>query len=191
MAQLALLAECETERFYLRKPKESDLAAVFEIYGNPATHRYNPAGPLTTHEAAGHMLWRWQLHWAQHGFGMWVVSRRDDPETVLGFGGLSWRTYGDEERLNLGFRLRPDAWGQGIALELGRAALDLAFQQLDEAAVYGLVRPENEPSRKVLAKLGLHEVDSLQDFPWLPASLVYCLECEVERLPVGMARCVR
>ncbi|PHV11947.1 GNAT family N-acetyltransferase [Chitinimonas sp. BJB300] len=185
MAYPVHLAERETDRLYLRAPTAADLAAVFEIYGDPATHRYNPAGPLTSRDAAGHMLWRWQLHWAQHGFGMWVVCKRGEPETVLGFGGLSWRPYGGVERLNLGFRLRTATWGQGIASELGRAALDLAFGQLEESAVYALVRPENTPSRKVLAKLGLQEVDSLSDLPWLPASLVCCIHPEAQQLVPG------
>jgi [ribosomal protein S5]-alanine N-acetyltransferase len=176
-----------TARLCLRAPTAADLDALFEIYADPATQRFNPAGPLASREAAGHLMWRWQLHWAQHGFGIWVVCQREAPEQVLGFGGLSWREYGDTRRLNLGFRLRPSAWGQGLATELGQAALALAFEELDQAAVYALVRPDNLPSRKTLAKLGLQPVGELQDFPWLSPSSVYCLARASQQLPVAMS----
>lgn len=169
------LADLETDRLLLRAPTDADLDAVFAVFSDPATQRHNPAGPMESREAAGHLLWRWQLHWAQHGFGMWVVCRREAPEQVLGFGGLSWRDYAGEQRLNLGFRLRPAAWGRGLATELGQAALALAFGELGQDEVCALVRPDNLASRRVLEKLGLRGVGELSDFPWLPASLVYRL----------------
>lgn len=171
-------ARIETERLLLRAPVASDVAALYEIFGDAATCLHNPAGPLASPEAAADVLWRWQMHWARHGFGLWVICQRDAPQVVLGFGGLSWREYGQQQRLNLGFRFRPSAWGQGYATELGRMALAMAFDTLGATEVCGLVRPGNTGSRRVLEKLGMLPHGELRDFPWLDASLVYRIPAE-------------
>jgi RimJ/RimL family protein N-acetyltransferase len=64
----------------------------------------------------------------------------------VGFGGLSYKIYGDLERLNLGFRLAPTVWGNGLATELTQMALAIAFEKINAAEVYGLTRPQNIPS---------------------------------------------
>lgn len=173
MRRIDIPTELTTERLILRAPTEADREAVFEIFGDPATNRHNPAGPLRDRDAAADLLWRWHIHWAQHGFGLWIVALKDAPETVIGIGGLSWRDYGGEQKLNLGYRLRPSAWGQGIATELGRYALGVARRWLGAREVHAIVRPDNLPSRRVLAKLGMQPAGELRDFPWLPASEVY------------------
>ncbi|WP_374354469.1 GNAT family N-acetyltransferase [Chitinimonas sp.] len=162
-----------TERLLLRAPLDADLPALLEIYGDPATHQYNPAGPLESAEAAGHLLWRWQLHWARHGFGIWVVALRDAPETVIGFGGVAFAGTDSSPRLNL--RFRPTAWGQGYASELAQAALQLAFDLRGATEVKAVVAPDNVPARTLLARLGMQETGQVQDYPWLPANLRYSL----------------
>ncbi|GAB3245813.1 GNAT family N-acetyltransferase [Chitinimonas naiadis] len=173
MRRIDIPTELTTDRLLLRAPTEADIDAVYEIFGDPETNRHNPAGPLRDRDAAADLVWRWHIHWAQHGFGLWIVALRDAPEQVIGVGGLSWRDYGGEQRLNLGYRLRPSAWGLGLATELGRFALQVARERLGASEVHALVRPDNLSSRRVLDKLGMRAHGQLRDFPWLPASEVY------------------
>ena len=60
-----------------------------------------------------------------------------------------------ERRINLGYRLAVEAWGQGYATELGRDALALAFDTRSLPEVFGLVRPDHAASIRVLEKLGM------------------------------------
>jgi RimJ/RimL family protein N-acetyltransferase len=89
------------------------------------------------------------------GFGLWVVETRTGGVPV-GICGLLKRNTLDD--VDLGFAFLPEARGQGYAVESARFVLDLA------AATYGLTRvvaitvPDNEPSARVLERLGMtHE----------------------------------
>ena len=107
----------ETSRLSLRPVLASDVTDLFRIYGDPATNTFNPAGPYPDIGYAKAVLVRWLDHWHTHGFGNWAISLRDHPETIIGFGGLSIRSYDDIMINNLGYRFSTDAWGKGLATE--------------------------------------------------------------------------
>ncbi|MBK9629367.1 MAG: GNAT family N-acetyltransferase [Flavobacteriales bacterium] len=58
--------------------------------------------------------------------------------------------------MDVGYRLCRDLWGQGLAIEAGRAALEFGFGPLRPERIHGFVLPENKASVRVLEKLGLH-----------------------------------
>lgn len=162
-------------RLLLRRPAPDDAAALFAIYGDPRTHLHNPAGPYRDLETARAALTSWIDHWNDHGFGSWAIALPEAPETVIGFGGIRNRFYGEVERLNLGYRFAVEAWGRGYATELGRAALALAFETLGRDEVVALVRPGHAASIRVLEKLGMAKAGELDDFPGQAMSLVYSI----------------
>lgn len=49
-----------TARLLLRRPEPSDLGDVFRVHGDPATQRFNPAGPDPDVAASRTRLERWQ-----------------------------------------------------------------------------------------------------------------------------------
>ncbi|AIY41116.1 putative acetyltransferase [Collimonas arenae] len=112
-------------------------------------------------------------HWEQHGFGQWAIATLHEPEKVIGFGGVAFRKYIEDERLNLGYRFAPEAWGMGYATEVGRAALRCAFDQHGQSDAYAIVRPINAQSIRVLEKLPMKRIGSLDDVPGEPMSLLY------------------
>lgn len=167
------LAPIETTRLLLRAPQASDLAALFEIHADPITHRFNPGGPLRSPEAAEALWQSWAAHWQAQGYGYWAIASREQPEQLLGFGGIMAKPIEGQTGLNLYFRFRPQAWGQGYASEMALAALALAFEQLYAPAVLAVVRPANMPSRKTLERIGLRLKGSLADVPGQAPSLLY------------------
>ena len=71
----------------------------------------------------------------------------------VGCGGL--RPYDLDRRIyELGFHLRPDYWGQGLAVEVGQAIIAFAFDALRAASLFAGHHPANAPSQRVLEKLG-------------------------------------
>ena len=54
----------------------------------------------------------------------------------------------------IGFHLRPDYWGQGLATEAAIAVLSFAFTKLNAEAIFAGHNPHNEKSPRVLKKLG-------------------------------------
>jgi len=162
-----------TSRLILRQPTENDVASLFAIYGDPATNRYNPAGPLADRQQAKSTLDRWLQHWDDHEFGQWAITPQDSPDCVIGFGGITLYEYNEVKRISLGYRFAVSAWGKGYATELARAALAYGFVDLDQPQVYALVRPAHQASINVLEKIGMQPFDELDDVPGQASSLVY------------------
>ncbi|MDT9000338.1 GNAT family N-acetyltransferase [Paucibacter sp. APW11] len=170
-----------TERLLLRAPTEADLDSLYEVHADPGTNRFNPSGPMNSRAAAEALLRDWQAHWQTRGFGYWLIARREQAgpsglageEQVLGFGGLMHKPIDGQQGLNLYFRFRPQAWGQGYASEMALAALELAFGRLQAPAVLGVVRPANMPSRKTLERIGMRLKGCWADVPGQAASLLY------------------
>lgn len=160
-------------RLTYRQPLPSDLQPLFAIFGDPRTHLFNPAGPLTCLADAQRLLDGWLEQWASQGYGWWAIARHAAPEHIIGFGGIAPLNYLTQRRINLGYRFAEQAWGQGYATEVGRDALKLAFETLALPEVFGLVRPDHAASIRVLEELGMQPFGLLDDVPGKPPSRVF------------------
>ncbi|QPF76749.1 GNAT family N-acetyltransferase [Roseateles sp. DAIF2] len=163
----------ETARLLLRMPRETDLDAIYELHADPVTNRFSPGGLLGSRAAAETLLQGWLAHWQVQGFGYWAIALREQPDELIGLGGIMSRPVAGQPGLYLYFRFRPQHWGQGYASEMAQAALALAFEQLQAGAVQAVVQPANTPSRKTLDRLGLLLKGSLADVPGQAPSLQY------------------
>ena len=82
----------------------------------------------------------------------WVVARRGD-DRVIGTCTL-FRFEPRHRRAEVGYALRSDHWGQGLAAEAVSLALDWAFRTLDLHRVEADIDPRNAGSRALLERLG-------------------------------------
>ncbi len=164
----------ETERLQLRTPRAlGDRDVMYALHADPVANRFSPKGPLSSPEAADALLQCWLAHWQTHGFGHWAIALREQPEKVIGFGGLMNRQVGGAEGLYLYFRFMPQYWGLGLASEMALAVLAQAFEQLGVSSVQAVVMAPNTPSRKTLERIGMLLKSSLADVPGQAPSLVY------------------
>lgn len=60
-----------------------------------------------------------------------------------------------------------------LILELSRAALDFGFAELAVPEIFAIVRPNHAASIKVLEKVGMQRMGSLDDVPGQARSWVY------------------
>jgi RimJ/RimL family protein N-acetyltransferase len=65
---------------------------------------------------------------------------------------------GDPADRELGYRLRREAWGMGLATEGARALIALAFTELGARRVWAHTMTVNSASRRVLERCGLRYV---------------------------------
>ena len=77
-------------------------------------------------------------------------------------GWFSLRVDADPAAPELGYRLRRQAWGRGLATEGARALVQHAFADLAAAEVHAQTMFVNQASRRVLAKCGLRHVETFQ-----------------------------
>jgi RimJ/RimL family protein N-acetyltransferase len=92
--------------------------------------------------------------YAQDGFGLWIVEDRATGE-FLGTVGPALQTVESVDEVEIGWHVRPERKGQGIAPEAGAASRDWVFANLDVDHVISLILPENVPSARVAEKLGM------------------------------------
>ncbi len=158
----AAFTPVHTDRLLLRAVSESDVDASFAIHGDPATYRFHPSGVTRSREQSAAQLVSWEREWMELGFGFWAVSLADR-ERVIGFGGLTRRTFRERPVLNTYYRFAPSAWGNGYATEMAGAALALAKRLLPELPMIVRTRSANLAARGVAEKLGLQRAPELDD----------------------------
>jgi RimJ/RimL family protein N-acetyltransferase len=142
-----------TERLALRGWRDEDLEPFVALCADPAVMRWVGAGAPQDRREAEAAFVHVRDHWARHGFGLWAAEERESGE-LLGFVGLARLPDGSGD-VEVGWRLRPDAWGRGLATEGALAARDHAFGELGLSRLVALVHPENEASLRVIDKLGM------------------------------------
>ncbi len=150
----AVFSAIRTERLALRRPRAEDGPAMFRVHGDPATNRYNPAGPDPDLATSERTLELWREQWEQNGYGYWVVTPAG-LEEVCGFAGVRHIVWRNRDVLNLYYRFVPAVWGRGYATEAAREAVRLAGTYLSHLPVIARVRAENLPSIHTAERAGL------------------------------------
>jgi RimJ/RimL family protein N-acetyltransferase len=99
----------------------------------------------------------------EFGHTLWIVEDRRSGET-LGFCGIK-RVNSPGTALTgqheVGWRLRQDAWGRGIAKEAAIASLDLAFGRFGAPHVVAFTVPANVESQGLMRRLGMQRREEL------------------------------
>jgi RimJ/RimL family protein N-acetyltransferase len=88
------------------------------------------------------------------GFGRCAILLRASGELVGDCGLVRTDVEGVQE-VELGWIVRRDQWGRGIATEAGAAWRDYAFERAGMARIVSMISEVNTASRRVAEKLGL------------------------------------
>jgi RimJ/RimL family protein N-acetyltransferase len=144
----------ETPRLTLRDWREADWPEFWRVTNTPAVMRW--LGGVATAEGRDAARARLEGYQRDHGHTFWVVERREDG-ALLGFCGLkrSNQAGGPQGMMEVGWRLREDAWGQGYAKEAAAASLDLAFERFGADEVIALTVRGNTASWGLMLRLGM------------------------------------
>ena len=144
-----------TDRLILRDWRASDRAIFLQHLNSPAVMRW--LGGVQDDATYAAAFDRLDGYAREYGHTFWIVERKADGE-VLGFCGLKRvnsagaHNHGDME---VGWRLREDAWGQGIAKEAAIASLDLAFDRFAAPHVVAFTVAGNVGSWGLMERLGM------------------------------------
>lgn len=94
----------------------------------------------------------WGAVWGRGGVTKWMAYDRTTGGLV-GRGGLSRVPVDGADRIEIGWIVRSNLWGNGYATEIGRAGLALAFDELGADEVVAFTEPHNIRSRAVMERL--------------------------------------
>jgi RimJ/RimL family protein N-acetyltransferase len=166
----------ETERLLLRDWREEDIPDFIRHTNTPAVMRWLGGVRDDLPDIIRDRMMRWQR---ERGFTFWVVERKADG-ALLGFCGLKIADQAGspvEGMIEVGWRLREDAWGQGFAREAAIAAVDHAFETLGADRVVALTFTQNESSWGLMRRIGMTRRPELDyddpRFPELNPTIIY------------------
>ena len=150
----------ETDRLILRDWREEDWPFFWEGTNTPGVMRWlGGVCDGAKRDAAQQRLLSYER---ELGHTFWCVERRSDG-AILGFCGLkrSNQAGGPLGMMEVGWRLREDAWGRGYAKEAATASLDLAFDRFDAEEVIAMTVQRNTASWGLMQRLGMRRRDDL------------------------------
>jgi RimJ/RimL family protein N-acetyltransferase len=167
----------ETARLTLRRLRRGDENAFLAVWAAPDVWpALRPGAPFDSEHGSRRFDHHVQ-HWAQHGFGLWLIDDRVTGETV-GWVGSSHPDYvpGLNHEIEIGWSLRQPFRGRGIATEGARAAVSAALKALRPMRLISLIDAENVRSAAVARRLGMHDVGPVQHGELDLELRVYALE---------------
>jgi RimJ/RimL family protein N-acetyltransferase len=147
---LSLEKTLVTPRLEVRPPRELDRVRFVELFCNDDFMIFS--GQVLTEEAAhgrfDHMLAMCEvIPFAKQS----IVERASG--LVVGYTGVDYFTFEDEERLEWGYRLVPESRGLGYATEASQALLARARETFS-GELLAIIDPANRASQNVCRKLG-------------------------------------
>jgi [ribosomal protein S5]-alanine N-acetyltransferase len=145
------LDELLTARMRLVRLTLADGADLLNMHNDP---RVSPTlgGPATEDEGRIRLA-RHLDHWERHGWGWWIARDRAT-DTFLGRGGLRHQSIDSRDEVELGYGFAPEAWGRGLATELARESVRVAFDVLSLPDLICFTLPTNCASQRVMEKVG-------------------------------------
>ncbi|HSC87059.1 MAG TPA: GNAT family N-acetyltransferase [Polyangiaceae bacterium] len=162
MPHFSLLAPTlHTARLRLRPFAESDAGALFELQSNSRVLRYWDAPPWSEFAQATRFIARCR-EIEREGTGTRLVIELAATGEFVGWCCLAqWNP--EYRSATMGYCLREESWGKGVATEAAGALLRWAFATLDLNRVQGETDTRNPGSARVLEKLGFLREGTLRE----------------------------
>jgi ribosomal-protein-alanine N-acetyltransferase len=141
----------QTPRLVLQRMRAEDLDELVRMHTDAQVMATlgGVRSPAETVEWLGRHL----EHWRQHGFGLWMVRERQTGR-FAGRGGLHHVTIDDHDEVEVGYSFLAEFWGCGLATELARESVRVAFAVLHLPELVCFTMPTNRASQRVMQKAG-------------------------------------
>ncbi len=146
----------ETDRLVLRRFTEADEDNLVDLDSDAAVMRFVSGGTPTPSAVIQHDILPYFLHYYERfaGYGFWAAIEKSTG-TFLGWFHFRPLDEARPDEVELGYRLRQSAWGQGYATEGSRALIHKGFTELGVQRVVASTDAVQDTSRRVLEKAGL------------------------------------
>lgn len=145
--------ELRTRRLTFREMTNADLDAIAALLGDPRVMTYSPR-PKTRDESQAWIDWN-KTNYREHGLGLWTLETPD--REFVGDCGLTMQQVEGQPEVEVGYHIRFELQGQGLATEAAEASKAFAGERGIERLV-AIINPGNVPSQRVAEKIGLsHE----------------------------------
>jgi ribosomal-protein-alanine N-acetyltransferase len=132
----------QTPRLLLRPFRGEDVDLLAKLMANVDFMRFS-LGIFSREQTTAFLdkIIGWQRRGLPSQFA--VIHRTDNQ--LIGYCGFFHQEVDGRDEIEIGYRLDPDYWNQGLASEAARTVRDHAFRDLKMPRVISLVHPENLP----------------------------------------------
>lgn len=147
----------ETQRLIFRDWKEQDLKEFRIMNKDIRVMKYFP-NTLTEQETDA-FYHRIQDEFKNYGYGLYAVETKHNSE-FIGFLGFHRATFKATFTpcVEIGWRLKFEAWGNGYATEGAKACLKYGFESLNFQEIYSFTAKTNFQSENVMKKIGMSKI---------------------------------
>lgn len=142
-----------TSRLRLEPITDAHFDGLYAMNSDPAVMRYITGKPDTREDTLA-MIERVKARWADTGYSWWSFFDRATGE-IVGAGAIQHLGRDRANPLEIGWRLRQDRWGQGLAFEAANVMASHAFDTLKGELLCAICNPENKKSSRVMQRLGM------------------------------------
>lgn len=153
-----------TQRLRLEPFAPVHLGGLQQMNSHPEVYRFLSGQPETPEQTAQGIA-RVQRCWAAWGTSWWAFVHLQSQQ-VVGAGCIQYLRHElapptDPNSLlgnplEIGWRLHPDFWRQGLASEAAERMAAFAFERFPITELLAVRRPENVKSGRVMDRLGMH-----------------------------------
>ncbi len=145
----------QTARLHARRMDETHFSFIAAMHADERLMA--TMGGIRTDSASRRYLLQNVEHWAEQGYGMYVLADRASGE-LAGRAGLKRTQSRGHDEVEVAYAFLPPSWGKGYATEIAQALLALGFGRLSVEALAAVALEENAASCRVLEKCGMRQV---------------------------------
>ena len=166
----------ETERLLLRELTMDDLSEMHMILSDPVSMAYYPH-PFDL-EASKKWIEKNLCRYAELGFGLWAVIRKED-NLFLGDCGITMQHIMGNTVPEIGYHINRKYTNLGYGCEAAGSCLKYAFDALRFEKVYSYMKHTNAASRRVAEKIGMKFTTEYDDEVNIKEALInsQCANC--------------
>ena len=149
------LRRLQTERMTLEAFGPEHLPELMPLIDDPLVARtLSPTGLPPCPGAEPENVRAKADHWNEHGYGFWFMRDTATGE-MIGRGGIQHTLVEGTPEIEFGWAIASHRWREGLATELARTCVAVAFDDLGLSEVVAFTRPHNAGSRGVMEKIGM------------------------------------
>jgi ribosomal-protein-alanine N-acetyltransferase len=141
----------ETPRLLVRKWVPDDWKRFRALFTDPRVMQYIGDGQPWSDSRIRHWVEESIEAEKTRGWVLWPLVHLEDSE-VIGFCGF-WTGFPPD--VEMGWRLLPEYWGQGLMTEVAKALMDFGFASYHFDRLIAVAQPENRASIRVMEKIGM------------------------------------
>jgi len=151
-----------TQRLIIREPLEGDAELLMPMFSDPVAMQYIGNGAPRDLPTVQASIRKRIAYFERTGTTLLTVIERDSGEVIGDCGIFPYNWEGPE--IELAYRYRQSAWGNGYAKEAGRAVVDAAWRETDIQELLGVTDLRNIASQRVLIGLGFEDLGTVDRY---------------------------